>query len=410
MEYALIGESLSHSYSREIHNKISNYSYELKSIKKDELPAFFNERKFKGLNVTIPYKEEVIKYLDFIDPLAESIGSVNTIVNDGGKLFGYNTDFFGFKSLILKSGFNLESKKVLILGSGGTAKTVCSVLKHLNAKETVFVSRSHGNGKILYDEVYDYLDFDFLINTTPVGMYPDFDMVNIALCKFKNLEGVIDVIYNPISSPLILEAKRLGIKCASGLFMLISQAVKSSELFLNTKFEDSFCEKIYKEIKSEKENIVLIGMPSCGKTTVGKMLSSDLKKKFIDTDEEISKSEGLTVPEIFNLKGEDYFRKKESGLIDNISQKGGFVIATGGGSILSDKNVLNLKRNGVLIFIDTHKEKLFASNDRPLSSSKEALDALYKKRIPIYENVCDYKVIPSDELKETIALIKEVLR
>ena len=287
MKYGLIGEKLPHSFSKIIHAKIADYDYELKELKKSELEEFMLAKDFCAVNVTIPYKKEVMKYLDNISHSAKKIGAVNTVVNKNGALFGYNTDYLGLKSLIEKKGVDLKGKTVLILGSGGTSLTALGVCEDMGAKEVLRVSRNKKGNCITYSDLSEYYHADVIINTTPVGMYPDTDKTPLDISSFKKLEAVFDVIYNPLRTNLVLSAQNIGVKAEGGLYMLVAQAVYASEYFLDKKYDEKLIDKIYSSLLCERENIVLSGMPGSGKSTVGKMLANDLNKAFIDTDEEL---------------------------------------------------------------------------------------------------------------------------
>ena len=410
MEYGCIGEKLSHSFSKIIHNKLYSYPYELKELNKDELDSFFNAKDFKAVNVTIPYKQAVIPYLDFISENAKNIGAVNTVVNKNGKLYGYNTDFSGLKALILKNGIELKGKKVLILGSGGTSKTAFAVAKDMKAKEILVVSRNAADGAISYSKAEtEHKNAQIIINTTPVGMYPKIGVAPIDIDKFKNLSGVVDAVYNPLCSDLIVKAKLKKIPAAGGLYMLVAQAVFAAEKFLETEINSNEIERIYNEISADKSNIVLIGMPGCGKTTVGKALANDLGKQLIDTDEEIVKKAGKPIPEIFANSGEVAFRKIESEVIEEISAKQGAVISTGGGAVLNERNCELLKENGSLYFLDRDVELLAVSGDRPLSPNREKLEKIYNKRYDIYRQRADFIIKANGTVKENIDALKEVV-
>ena len=390
MEYGLIGERLIHSYSCEIHKTIADYKYELCEIKKENLAEFLEKRDFKAINVTIPYKESVIPFLDSISQTAEDIGAVNTIVNREGKLCGYNTDFLGMRAGLERFGIDISGKKVLILGTGGTSKTANAVAKSLNASEIIFVSRSEREDAVSYLQLYEkHRDAQIIINTTPVGMYPNENSVPVDISAFNCLEGVFDVIYNPLRTRLVMDACRRGIKCAGGLYMLSAQAVYASALFLGNEPDASLIDIAYNKVKSEKQNIVLIGMPTSGKSSVGKKLAETTGKVFFDTDEEIVSKTGESIPDIFANQGEKAFRKKESEVISELSAKSGCVIATGGGAVLDRKNVNMLKRNSVIVFLDRPLELLISTEDRPLSSNRNALEVLYKERYGIYKSSAD---------------------
>ena len=407
MEYGLIGERLGHSFSKEIHKKIADYSYELKEIKKEDIEIFLKEKDFKGINVTIPYKETVISYLDEISNEAKEIGAVNTIVNKNGKLIGYNTDFLGLKALILKNNIQIKNKKVLILGSGGTSKTAEAVAKSLKAKEILKVSRSGGKSFLTYKEAEEFHnDADVLINTTPCGMFPNVDAMPIGIDKFPNLSGVVDVIYNPLSTKLLLSAKDDAITCG-GLYMLVSQAVFAAEKFLEKEIDGDIFDRIYTDILKEKQNIVLIGMPSCGKSTVGKKLAKKLNRSFFDTDELIEKEANMEISHIFSKFGEEYFRNMESKVIKEVSKKSGVVIATGGGAILRKENIEALKSNGKIYFLDRPLEKLEATEDRPLTSNISDLKKKYDERYPIYLKLAEKTIDARGTIEDNIKLILE---
>ncbi|MBQ7390198.1 MAG: ATP-binding protein [Clostridia bacterium] len=403
MKYGLIGERLLHSFSKEVHGMLADYEYNLCEIAKDELDGFMTRRNFKAINVTIPYKEAVIPYLSYISEEAKRIGSVNTIVNRGGSLYGYNTDFFGMKSQIDKMRLSLKGKKTVILGTGGTSKTAFAVAESLGADPIIKVSRSAKDGAISYEELYrDHTDAKILINTTPVGMYPDNYSSPIDIDPFKELEGVVDAIYNPIRTKLVVEALERGIVAQGGLYMLVAQAVYASEIFLETKYTVERLTKIYKKIRRKKENIVLIGMPASGKSTLANLLSKDLSRPVMDTDAMIVSSRKKSISNIFSEEGEDTFRDYETEEIANVSLLNNSIIATGGGAILRKENVRMLKQNGVLFFINRPYEKLLPTVDRPLASNKEAIKKRYEERYCLYLDAADV-VIDADDIPTKIA-------
>lgn len=409
MEYGLIGEHLGHSFSKDIHNLIGNYNYILKEIPKDELDAFMQAKDFKAINVTIPYKQDVIPYLDSIDPKASEIGAVNTIVNKNGKLYGYNTDFYGLKNLILFNKITLKNKKVLILGTGGTSKTAYSVAKDLGAKEIYKVSRTKSELTIDYETAKSvHSDAQIIINTTPVGMFPNTNGCPIDLSVFPNLSGVIDVIYNPLNTNLVLNAKNLGIKASGGLFMLVLQAIAASEFFFDSKIPFSRSLSIYKTILGTKQNIVLSGMPGCGKSTIGKELAKRLNKEFLDTDVLIREKEGKSADIIIRENGIDYFRDVESKVIEEISTKQNCVISTGGGAILREQNVDFLKQNGTILFIDRKITNIRPTDDRPLSNNFEKLKELYKTRYPIYKASCDIQIKNNKDVNSVVEKLMSI--
>lgn len=408
MEYGLIGEKLGHSYSKEIHNQIGNYDYILKEIPKSELNSFMTKKDFKGINVTIPYKQDVIPFLDFIDDSAKEIGAVNTIVNKNGKLFGYNTDFLGLKRLILSLKLNLQDKKVLILGTGGTSKTAFSVAKSLGANQILKVSRKCDENFITYeDAIKNHNDAQIILNTTPCGMFPNIDASPIELDNFEKLEGVVDVIYNPLRTEFVLNAQKKGLIAQGGLFMLVQQAIAAAEYFFDQEIEFQKAEMIYKNLLRKKQNIVLVGMPGCGKSTVGKKLAKELNREFFDTDDLIFQERGQTPAQIIETQGENTFRDIETSICKELSSKTGVVISTGGGAILRNENIFYLKNNGIIFFIDRKLEKIKATGDRPLSNSEEKLKKLYEIRYPIYKGCADFHIKTDENLYNTINKIKK---
>lgn len=407
MEYGCIGKKLSHSFSKIIHEKIGLYNYELFEIEESKLEAFLIKKDFRAINVTIPYKEKVIPYLDFISEEAKNIGAVNTVVNKNGKLFGYNTDFLGVKSLIQKNNIDVFNKKVVILGSGGTSKTAKAVFKHLGAKELLVVSRTARDNCISYEDCKEFHnDAQIIVNTTPVGMFPNIFEMPISAEEFKYVEAIVDVVYNPIKTSFVLNGIENEIKSVGGLYMLVAQAFYAAELFVDKKLDESIINEIFSELLSSKENIVLIGMPGCGKSTIGKILASELKKEFIDTDEEIVKKAKKTIPQIFEETGEEGFRELEMKVIKNISSKQNCVIATGGGAILHGINIHNLKMNGKVFFIDRDLEFLATTPDRPLSSNKVLLEKRFAERYDKYIAACDVHIKASQEIQDNITAIK----
>lgn len=394
MEYGLIGEKLKHSFSKEIHERIGKYEYELVELNKDEFDSFMTHKNFKAINVTIPYKQEVIKYLDYISDEAKKINSVNTIVNKNGKLYGYNTDYLGFKEMLAYFNINITDKNVMILGTGGTANTVSHVVKDLNAKSITFVSRNAKENVITYENVKDYSkEIDVLINTTPVEMYPNNEkQILSSLEGFNNLKGVVDVIYNPLRTNLTLKAREASIASCNGLFMLIAQAFYAIEIFLDVKLSKQIIVSLYEEILRSKENIVLIGMPGCGKTTVGRKLANSTNLRFVDVDEEIIKIINMPIKDYFKKYGEEAFRDIESQVIKEVSKSTNCVISTGGGSILRKENINALKQNGTIYFLDRDINKLVTTSSRPLSSNYDDLKKRYDERYHIYRSASDVRI------------------
>ena len=410
MKYGLIGEHLGHSFSKQIQTRIAeienvkDYDYQLVELDKEEFKEFMEKKDFKGINVTIPYKKDVIPYLDEMDESAKAIGAVNTIINVDGKLKGYNTDFGGFLYMVKAHNVHMEGKKVLIIGNGGACAAVKAVCKHENAKDIVIVSRSANRGAISYDEMYtSHLDADIVVNTSPVGMFPNIVNAPIDVSWFHKLECVLDVVYNPILTRLCFEAQEADIKRVIGLEMLIAQAKYAFEIFENMSFDDSIIDEIKKEMLKDRCNIVLIGMPSAGKTTIGKMLEEKLGKEFFDLDDMIIGKAGKSIPEIFQESGETGFRAIETEVAIEASKMNNKIIATGGGVVKHKVNMDFLRLNGITIFIDRDIDKLISSDpNRPLSSSKQALQQMYKERYPLYQKYAAYIAVNNANIEETV--------
>ena len=407
MEYGCIGEHLSHSFSKEIHNALADYDYKIQEIPRENLKEFFVKRDFKAINVTIPYKQEIIPFLDEISDEAKRINAVNTVVNRNGRLYGYNTDFYGLKSLVERKGFTLKDKKVLILGSGGTSNTAVAVAEFMGAEDVVKVSRSAKEGYITYEEVYDKcFDFQVIINTTPCGMFPNIGKSAVDLNKFTSLEAVFDAVYNPLKSKLICDAENKGVVCSGGLYMLVSQAAYAVEKFIDSPVNEEMVEKIFRNLYKDKMNIILVGMPASGKTSVGKALSQRLSKAFVDTDDLIVESQNKPIPEIFSVAGEKGFREIEKNEIFSVSSRNNHVIATGGGAILNKDNTEILKENGRIYFIDRPLSMLVTTEDRPLSSNKADLEKRYNERYSLYLECADVVIDGSGTVEEVAKRIE----
>ena len=412
MEYGCIGEHLSHSFSKEIHAHIAPYSYELREVAREELAAFMTRRDFRAVNVTIPYKQDVIPYLYEISPEAKAIGAVNTVVNRDGRLYGYNTDFYGILAALSRMGFDsLAGKKVLVLGTGGTSRTACAVAEHLSAKSVYRVSRTGKDGALTYAEAMAHrADTALIFNATPSGMYPDPDGIPISLDGFEALEGVFDAVYNPLRTRLVTEARARGVRAECGLYMLVAQAFRAAEIFLDTPLDPSLLDSTYETVRASKENVILIGMPSSGKSTVGRALAEKLDRPFFDSDTEIEKKTGKTPAVLFAERGEDTFREIESEVIASLAAKTACVIATGGGAVLREENVRRLKQNGRLVFLDRPLSDLTPTADRPTASSREAIEARYHERYGIYTAVSDLTVTrPKGDVEKTAEDIRKEL-
>lgn len=400
----LLGRKLGHSYSPQIHRELSCYEYKLYEKEPEELEAFLKSGTFDGLNVTIPYKKAVMAYLDEISPEAAAIGSVNTIVNRGGKLTGYNTDAFGFSWLLQKSGIEAADKKALVFGSGGASVTVCHVLKSLGADPVVVISRTGENN---YENLDRHLDAKLLINATPLGMYPNNGESPVDLTRFSALDGVLDVVYNPARTALMLQAEQLGIPHASGLSMLVAQAKKACEYFTGNPVPDAEIDRIERLLSRQMENIILIGMPGCGKSSVGKALAAALNRPFIDADEEIVRRAGCSIPEIFAAQAEAGFRRAESAVLADLGKQSGIVLATGGGCVTRPENYPVLHQNGRIVWL-TRDLSLLPTDGRPMSQANP-LEALWETRKALYERFSDFKIANDGTISECVNATEEAL-
>lgn len=408
MTCGLIGRRLGHSYSPQIHRALADYDYKLWELEPEELETFFRRQDFTGVNVTIPYKQAVIPLLDELSETARAIGAVNTVVRRGGKLYGDNTDFAGMAALIHRIMLSLEGKKVLILGTGGTSKTAVAVARSLGAAEVYRLSRSGRDGALTYEDAARlHADADVLINTTPGGMYPAVEGCPVALDAFPNLSGVVDAVYNPLRTNLVLQARSRGIPAEGGLYMLAAQAAYASTLFRGCETSHRDIDLAYQTVRREMENIVLIGMPSSGKSTVGRALAERLGKRFADSDALVTERIGMPIADYFAQRGEAAFREREQEAVADLAATGGQVIATGGGAILRPENVTALRRSGRLVFLDRSPEKLIATADRPLASDREALRRRYEERYDLYCAAADLHIDGDGTVEETAQRIEK---
>ena len=402
MKCGLLGRSLVHSYSPQIHSYLGEYSYKLFEREPNDIGEFLQNGDFSSINVTIPYKKDVIPYCDELTDCAIKMGAVNTIVRrSDGKLIGHNTDYFGLHYTFERIGINLNNKKVLVLGSGGASVTTVIVLRELGAN-VVIVSRSGENN---YNNLHLHRDAAMIVNTTPVGMYPNAGISPVDLDLFPHLEGVLDIIYNPARTKLLLDAGKRNIPCENGLWMLVAQAKEAAEWFTGTKISNDVIPEIYNKMCKRMENIILIGMPGCGKSSVGKLLAQKLDRPFVDADTEIERTSGLSIPEIFAKFGEEGFRKIESQVLADLGQKSGQVIATGGGCVTRPENYPILHQNGTIYWIQRDISSL-PTDGRPLSQSGK-LEQMYSVRKPLYEAFADVTV-SNDECIENI--LKSILK
>ena len=335
--YGLIGGKLGHSYSKIIHEKIADYTYELLPLPTEaEARTFMEKRAFAAINVTIPYKQFVIPYCDVVDPKAQAIGAVNTIVNRDGKLYGYNTDYAGFAYLAGAHGVDFAGKTVLILGTGGTHSTVTAVCRDGGAKEILTASRTGKGDALLYSEAMHRPDVQIIVNTTPCGMFPNVGQCLIDPKAFPALEAVLDVVYNPFRTELLLRAEDCGVTAAGGFEMLVAQAVFATEHFTGRQLDTAtIIPAVSRELRHQLANVSIIGMPGCGKSTVGAALAKRLDKKFVDLDAEIERRTGHNIPDIFAQEGEAAFRRYEADVLAEVAKSNSQVIACGGGVIKS---------------------------------------------------------------------------
>ncbi len=396
----LLGKVLAHSYSPAIHKMLADYEYRLYEKTEDELTDFIKEGEWDGLNVTIPYKKKAAELCDELSSFAEKIGSCNTLVKRAdGSIFGDNTDAYGFLKLVEYSKINVSEKKCLILGSGGASVSVCAALKSLGA-ETVIISRQGENN---YGNLEKHKDARVIVNTTPVGMYPDNGKSPLKMDLFTKCEGVIDIIYNPFRTALMLQAEKMGIPAFGGLYMLVGQAKRSAELFSGEQISESEIHRIVKVLESDMKNIILIGMPGCGKTTAAKLLGRALNREVLDSDAEIIKNTGMSIPDYMQKNGEAMFRDRESEAIAALGKLSGKIIATGGGCITRDENYDSLHQNGTIFWIKRDPERL-ARKGRPLSENAD-LNKMYEVRKPGYERFADVIIDNNKSKDETVKAI-----
>ena len=402
MEYGLLGEKLGHSFSPQIHRDLAGYDYQLLPTPPEAVEDLFARRAFQGLNVTIPYKRTVMPLCDEIDPRAAAIGAVNTVVNRNGRLTGYNTDIDGFLYMARRAGVDMAGKKVVILGSGGTSRTARAAAGELGAREIVTVSR-HGEDN--YQNLSRHADAQVLVNTTPVGMYPNWGQSPVSLESFPALEGVLDVVYNPLRTALLLQAEERGLPRSCGLPMLVAQAKRAAELFTGQNIGDSRTEAVLHGLRRQLTSIVLIGMPGCGKTTVGRALAEKLGRTFVDLDEEIVRRAGMPIPEIFAREGEAGFRERESALVREFGERTGLVVSTGGGVVTRRENYIPLKQNGLLLHLRRDPAAL-PTDGRPLSQAT-APEELWRRRAPLYAAFADGEIDNNGTLAGTLEQIEK---
>lgn len=401
--YGLLGRKLGHSLSPEIHSMLGNYEYRLYPTEPEKLDEFFSSERLSGFNVTIPYKVEAFRRCNELSETAEKAGSVNTVVRrPDGTLFGDNTDYFGFLYMAKKIGCDFKDKKVLILGSGGASLTAQLVCGDEGAREIIVVSR---NGENNYGNINLHFDSDIIINTTPVGMYPNNGKRLIDLSKFTKCRKVLDMIYNPARTVLLLDAEKLGIDCSNGLPMLVAQAIRAAEIFTGKSIPRSKIDEVHDAVLKNQKNIVLIGMPGCGKSTVAKLLSEKTGREYVDTDSLVELC-GESIPQIFEKYGEEEFRNRETEAVISAAKEQGRIIATGGGAVLREENRIALKENSTVIFLDKSVEDL-TTDGRPLSKDTDTLRKMYEIRLPLYLETADITVKVDSDPNVTLRRITE---
>ena len=403
MNCGLLGKTLGHSYSAQIHSYLGDYSYKLFEKQPEELESFIRTGDFTGLNVTIPYKKDVIPFCDILTDCAKKLGAVNTIIRrKDGTLIGHNTDYFGFRSMVDHSGIDVCGRKTLVLGSGGASVTAVAVLQELGAN-VIVISRSGVNN---YSNLELHSDASVIVNATPVGMYPHAGTSPVDLDQFPNLTGVLDIVYNPTRTQLLIDAAKRGIPAENGLWMLIAQAKEGAEWFTGQTISDSVIQVIHKKMCKQMENLILIGMPGCGKSTIGKILALKLGKQFVDADAAIEQRAGMSIPEIFAKYGEEEFRKLETSVLEELGQKSCLVIATGGGCVTKQVNYPLLHQNGTIFWIQRPISQL-ATGGRPLSKAGK-LEEMFQSRKPLYESFADYTVFNDSAPENTVTQILNI--
>lgn len=396
----LLGRKLGHSYSPQIHSDLGDYTYRLFEKEPEEVEDFLRHGDFSAINVTIPYKKDVMAFLDELSPTARKMGSVNTIVRrPDGTLFGHNTDYFGFTDLVRRSGIAVAGKKALVLGSGGTSNTAVKALTDLGAAVTV-ISRSRPDN---YENLHHHADAQVLVNTTPVGMYPHTGVSPVELTRFPRLEGVLDVIYNPAKTQLLLDAEKLGLPHANGLWMLVAQAKEAAEYFTGQPLDDGLIAAIHHKLSLQMQNLVLIGMPGCGKSTIGQALATRLGRRFVDADEQIVQLAGCSIPDIFARQGEGEFRHLETQVLEQLGKGSCQVIATGGGCVTQSRNGPLLRQNGILIWLQRNLDSL-PTEGRPLSMAGD-LQAMEARRRPLYEALADITIANDGTTEDAVQAI-----
>ena len=404
MQCGLLGRKLGHSYSPQIHESLGSYRYDLFEKEPEEVGDFLKSGAFTGLNVTIPYKKDVIPFLDELSPIAKRLSAVNTIVRrTDGSLIGHNTDYFGFRYLVERSSLAVGGKKVLVLGSGGASNTAVAVLRELGA-EVIIISRS---GENHYNNLHLHRDASVIVNTTPVGMYPNTGVSPVDLNQFPELEGVLDAIYNPARTRILLDAEEKGLVAVNGLWMLVAQAKESAEWFTGSAIPDCIIPEIHRKLRRQMENLILIGMPGCGKSTIGKLLAEETGKRFVDADEALEARLNRKITDIIPKDGEAAFRQMETDTLSELGKQSGLVIATGGGCVTQARNYPLLHQNGTILWLTREIQKL-PTDGRPLSQAGK-LNEMYEKRQPLYRQFADEEISNDDPVDQTLSRIRSAL-
>ena len=403
LEFGLLGQLLGHSFSPAIHRQLGDYDYQLVELQPEEVEPFLRMGRFRGLNVTIPYKKTVMACCDALSPAAERIGSVNTLLRrPDGTLYGDNTDYDGFRYLLQAAGAQVRGKKALVLGSGGASLTVHTVLADLGARETVGISRRGPNN---YKNLDRHADAQLIVNATPVGMYPNTGVSPVDLEQFPNCEGVFDLSYNPARTQLLLDAARLDLLCSNGLGMLVAQAKAAAERFLGRTIPDRRVEEIIQQMERQTQNLLLIGMPGCGKTTVGQILADRLGRPLADVDHQVEAEASCSIPDLFKQEGEEGFRSREHQALCQLSKLSGQVISCGGGIVTRRENWDPMRQNSTVIYL-RRELKLLPTSGRPVSQTTP-LEELYRRRAPLYEKLADLTVDNHGTPEETA---EEIIR
>ncbi len=400
--FGLLGRKLGHSWSPQIHQMLCGYEYGLHEMEPENLAPFLAETSLQGMNVTIPYKKDVVPFCTELSPAAKAIGSVNTLVHRGDGWYGDNTDYAGFIAMVKSCGVSVNGRKTLVFGTGGASLAVIAALRDLGAYPIVNISRS---GPENYENLSRHADAEILVNTTPLGMYPNTGVSPVEIRDFPACKAVLDVVYNPLRTKFLMDAEALGIPCSGGLIMLVEQARRSAEQFSGASISDSRIREIVSALTAQMENIVLIGMPGCGKSAVGKRLAPMIGRDFIDADEYLVEKAGMTIPEIFAAEGEEGFRRRETEVLAELGKKSGLILATGGGCVTRPENYPLLHQNGKIFWIQRDLHNL-PTDGRPLSQQNSLKD-LYERRKDMYAAFADHIIVSDEDFSNTIEHILE---